>query len=146
MEIVSKGLAETAEFARRILAQIAAVKKSQATVLALYGDLGSAKTTFTQFLAKELGVSDYVTSPTFVIEKRYQTASGAPFKRLIHIDCYRLNNSDEMKHLGWTELAADPANLIVIEWPERIENILPKDTVKIEFAFVDENTRKISLK
>ena len=143
MEIVAKSLTETENFARTLLANLKTTDR--ATVLALYGDLGSGKTTFTQFLAKELGVANYVTSPTFVIEKRYQTKNST-FKTLIHIDCYRLTKPDEMLHLNWSEIIANPANLIVVEWPERIESILPEDAIKIEFEFVDENTRKIRVK
>jgi len=145
MQTISQNLNETYDFARNFLAQLAGVKRAAATVVALYGDLGSGKTTFTQFLAKELGVNNYVTSPTFVIEKRYPLKTGQ-FKNLIHIDCYRLNDPKGMEVLGWGEMAADPSNLIVVEWPERIETILPNDSVRIEFEFVSENERKIEVK
>ena len=147
--MISKSLVETAEFARNFLKQLAKGARSGAMVVALYGDLGSGKTTFTQFLAKELGVENYVTSPTFVIEKKYVIPAQAGiqgFKTLIHIDCYRLTAPDEMLHLGWSEIAADPNNLIVVEWPERIASILPNDCVKIEFKFVGENEREILVK
>jgi len=145
MEMVSKKLSETAGFAADFLKQLAEVSRNGATVVALGGDLGSGKTTFTQFLAKELGVTNYVTSPTFVIEKRYETKNST-YKTLIHIDCYRLTKPEEMEHLGWKEIVADPSNLIIVEWPERIEAILPENSVKIDFEFVDENSRSIKLK
>jgi len=145
MEMVSKNLQETADFAVNFLEQLAGSDRSGATVVALYGDLGSGKTTFTQFLAKELEVANYVTSPTFVIEKRYETKNDK-YKTLIHIDCYRLTKPEEMENLGWKDIIADSGNLIVVEWPERIEDILPDDSVRIEFEFVDENTRFIKLK
>ena len=63
----------------------------------------------------------------------------------IHIDAYRLGNSDELKQLGWNKIASDPHNLIVIEWAENVEDVLPKDAIKIYFEFVDKNTRKIRI-
>lgn len=131
--------------AKNILANLS-VSTDFATVLALRGDLGSGKTTFTQFLAKELGVKNYVTSPTFVIEKKYKCVEGAKFETLIHIDCYRLNSSEEMLNLGWKDMVHNHRNLIIIEWPERIESILPENSVKIDFNFVTENTRSIIVK
>jgi tRNA threonylcarbamoyladenosine biosynthesis protein TsaE len=114
-----------------------------ATIVGLHGDLGSGKTTFTQAVAKVLGITETVTSPTFVIEKLY-SLSHADFKKLIHIDAYRLESGKELLHLGWQEIADDPKNLIFIEWPERVADILPKDMKKIEFTFVDETTREIT--
>jgi tRNA threonylcarbamoyladenosine biosynthesis protein TsaE len=151
MQFISKSLKETEDFARDFLVKIKPNPKS-ATILALAGDLGSGKTTFTQFLAKQLGISDYVTSPTFVIEKRYRisppfqggVAGGrGGFKTLIHLDCYRLNSPEEMEHLDWEEIVANPANLIIIEWPERIKNLLPENSLTLEFKFINENTREI---
>jgi len=145
MEFISKSIKETENFAKDFLAKIKP-SKDKAVVLALRGDLGSGKTTFTQFLAKELGITNYVTSPTFVIEKKYLCADGKVFEQLIHIDCYRLNSPEEMLRLDWEEIINNPENLIVVEWPERIETILPKESIKIEFEFVGENERRISTK
>lgn len=116
----------------------------QATILALLGDLGAGKTTFTQAVAKELGVEEVVTSPTFVIEKIYHL-SGQAFARLIHIDCYRLKGASELESLGWQELAQDPANLILVEWPELVGDLI-KPAVTIEFAVASETTRKLTIK
>jgi len=115
----------------------------QATVLGLYGDLGSGKTTFTQFFVKSFGVKQNITSPTFVIEKIYKLPKQKKFKHIIHIDAYRLNSGEEMKNLGWEKISNDPQNIILIEWPEKITDILPKNMKKIEFKFVDENTREV---
>lgn len=116
----------------------------KAVVLGLFGDLGSGKTTFTQSLAKAFGIKQIVTSPTFVIEKIYKLPKTENFEHLIHIDAYRLEGEEEMLELGWETILNNPKNIIVIEWPERIEKILPKDMQKIFFEFVDENTRKIN--
>jgi len=118
--------------------------KDGATVVGLYGDLGSGKTAFTQAAAKCLGVKEAVTSPTFVIEKIYKL-DHKNFEHLIHIDAYRLGSGDELLHLGWEEIAKNPKNIIFIEWPERVSEILPEDIKKIYFTFVDASSRKIEI-
>ena len=100
-----------------------------ALIVGLYGDLGSGKTAFTQVVAKCLGVKETVTSPTFVIEKIYKL-DHRDFEHLIHIDAYRLKNGDELLHLGWEEIAKNPKNIIFIEWPERVAEILPNNMKK----------------
>ncbi|MBI2618269.1 tRNA (adenosine(37)-N6)-threonylcarbamoyltransferase complex ATPase subunit type 1 TsaE [Candidatus Kaiserbacteria bacterium] len=118
-----------------------------ATVLGLYGDLGAGKTTFAQALARVFGIKETVTSPTFVIMKTYALPKRKThFKHLIHIDAYRLRGSSELTKLGWETLLNDPANLIVIEWAEKVESILPKNTKKICLDVVDEKTRALSYK
>jgi tRNA threonylcarbamoyladenosine biosynthesis protein TsaE len=142
MMFTSKNLKNTEDFAESFLKNLKRNPK-EATILALYGDLGSGKTTFTQFLAKNLGVKNYVTSPTFVLQKRYSCTT-RPFKTLIHIDCYRLDGGSEMDHLGWKEIIHNADNLIVLEWPERIEEILPVDCIRLRFEFISENERMIT--
>ncbi len=116
----------------------------RAVVVGLYGNLGAGKTTFTQSVAKTLGVSDTVTSPTFVIEKIYELTN-QEFTHLIHIDAYRLEGGDELVKLGWNEITADPNNLILIEWPERVENIMPEH-IKISLRGLDDpNSREIEV-
>ena len=116
----------------------------EAIVLGLYGDLGSGKTTFTKSFISSFGVKQTVTSPTFVIEKIYKLPKKNKFNHIIHIDAYRLNDENEMKDLGWDKILNDPKNIILIEWPERISDILPKNTKRIYFKFVDENKREVS--
>ncbi len=116
---------------------------SSATILGLIGDLGSGKTTFTQLLAQELGVTESVTSPTFVLEKIYPLSNQA-FNRLVHIDAYRLDKSEELSQLGWDQLIRDKGNLIVVEWADRVASILPSRHLKIHFRFIDLTTREIS--
>lgn len=68
------------------------------------------------------------------------------FDYLIHIDAYRIENSDEILNLGWKEIAKNPKNLIFIEWPERLLDILPRDMDNIYLTFIDENIRDIEVK
>lgn len=116
----------------------------QATVVALQGDLGAGKTTFTQEVGKILGITENMHSPTFVIEKIYEIDFKG-FKRLIHIDAYRIEKESELLHLGWEELVKNPENLIFIEWPENVQGLIPNEAIRISFKHVDENTREISI-
>ena len=151
MKIVSKSVKETDKIANDFLDKISRSDLDEkankgATVVGLFGDLGSGKTTFCQALGKHLGVKEFMTSPTFVIMKKYspdQTTTS--IKNLFHIDAYRLGNSQELEVLGFKELLKDPKNLIVIEWPERVSDILPKSLIKIYFKFIGENEREIEL-
>jgi len=110
---------------------------SKARIVALSGDLGAGKTTFVQTMAREFGVEDQVNSPTFVIEKIYECSEG-PFVRLVHIDAYRLKNSHELEVLGWRDIAADAGNLILIEWPENVAELIPEDAVRISLQGSDD--------
>jgi len=114
----------------------------RAVVVGLEGDLGSGKTTFFQGVAKGLGVAEHATSPTFVIQKSYPL-NGQPFKQLIHIDAYRLKSARELEALGWDAAVRDPANLIFIEWPERVREVLPANLHTLKLRFIDEQTRGI---
>lgn len=116
---------------------------SQATIVELIGDLGAGKTTFTKILGEELGIQETIISPTFVIQKRYSIPNHQKFKTLIHIDAYRFENQDEVKILGIEEDTQNKENLIIIEWPSKIQNHIP-ESIQIHFEHKDENTRKIS--
>jgi tRNA threonylcarbamoyladenosine biosynthesis protein TsaE len=145
MIFLSKSVEETVGVAGNFLEKISSQKNHKATVVGLFGDLGSGKTTFTQALGKHLGVVDVMTSPTFVIEKRYDLDGIYGFKKLIHIDAYRLDSSAEILNLNFQEDLNNPDNLILIEWPERVESALPGDTIKINFKFISEFEREIDV-
>ena len=142
--MISKSLKNTEEIAKDFLKKISNYKHEKALVVGLYGDLGSGKTTFTQNVAKIFGVNEYVTSPTFVIEKIYNI-NDPKFKKLIHVDAYRIDSGNELKILNWQETLNDPKNLIFLEWPERVKEILPENHMKIYFKFVSENEREIEI-
>ena len=115
----------------------------QANIVALHGDLGAGKTTFTQQVAKTLGVTETVVSPTFLIQKKYPL-EGQVFANLIHIDAYRLESTDQLEVLDWADLICDPSNLIFIEWPEHVEGLLAPNTKHIYFEYIDSDTRAIT--
>lgn len=116
-----------------------------ATIVALSGDLGSGKTAFAKEAGSLLGIPrDEITSPTFVIMKVFDIEDKR-FKKFVHIDAYRLESNQELENLGWKELTADPKNLIFIEWPEKVADIIPKDAITVRFEPVDEDTRTITI-
>ena len=120
------------------------VNSDRAIIIGLLGDLGSGKTAFVQSVAKVLKIEKYITSPTFVIQKRYKIGlEGSFFENLIHIDAYRLESGEELLSLDWVEIKSNPKNIIFIEWPERINEVLDKDMETIHFKFIDENTREV---
>ncbi len=142
MKIITHSEKENTEVARNFLEKIS--PKERAVVVGLYGNLGAGKTAFAKAVAKNLGVGDVITSPTFVIEKIYELTN-QKFEHLIHIDAYRLEKEVELLHLGWQEIISDPSNLILIEWPERVSGIMP-DHIKIKFTTLsDENSREIEI-
>ena len=120
-----------------------------AQIIALYGNLGAGKTTFTKEIANYLKILEKITSPTFNILKTFEIKNpenkNIKFKKLIHIDTYRLDLPEELERLGFLDLINDSENLIVIEWPEIVEEILPKNTVKVKFKIVDHTTRELDI-
>ncbi|MBT3283067.1 tRNA (adenosine(37)-N6)-threonylcarbamoyltransferase complex ATPase subunit type 1 TsaE [bacterium] len=143
--MISKSLKETQKLAKEFVGNIKASDKGLAFVVAMHGDLGSGKTTFVKAVAKAFGIENTVTSPTFVIEKIYKLEN-QEFDNLIHIDAYRLKSGEELKTIGWEEVSKNPKNIIFIEWPNNVEDILPESKQEIIFKFVDENTREIEVK
>lgn len=146
-KVITKSQKETQEFAQNLAKKIAknGLKKS-AMVLALHGDLGAGKTTFTQGFAKGLGVREKMLSPTFVIMKKFKIPTSG-FKFLYHIDCYRLHNEKDMLHLDFTQILENPENIVVVEWPEKIQKILPKkNLIAIDFSHLEDSQRKIIIR
>jgi tRNA threonylcarbamoyladenosine biosynthesis protein TsaE len=119
------------------------LKTEGKNVILMEGDLGAGKTTFVQVLAKELGVTEEIISPTFVIQKSYETKDHI-FKKLIHIDAYRIEDAREMINLGWQDTVSNKENLVVVEWPSKILEILPENAKEMKFAHIDVETREIS--
>ena len=106
------------------------------TVFAFYGEMGAGKTTFINALCRQLGVeTDITTSPSFAIINEYRSDTTAEL--IYHFDCYRLENEAEAQDIG-AEDYFDCGALCLIEWPERIEGLLPDDTVRVDIT-VDEN-------
>lgn len=132
---------ELPTIARSVLLQC--TPKVGATVVALSGELGAGKTAFSQAVAAELGVTETVVSPTFVIMKTYATTH-AHFTKLVHIDAYRLQGGVELSKLGWSEILADSHTLVLIEWPEQVADVIPADALRVSLEHVSDSQRSIS--
>ncbi|AYO31476.1 MAG: tRNA threonylcarbamoyladenosine biosynthesis protein TsaE [Thermoanaerobacteraceae bacterium] len=104
--------------------------------LALAGDLGAGKTAFTRGIARGLGIHEDITSPTFTIINQYE----APVP-LAHMDAYRLKTPEELENAGFYDYMED--FVVVLEWADRVEELLPGDVLWIYFTVLDENRRTI---
>ncbi len=130
MTIQTKSASETQEYGRKL-----AEKIKNGGVVALYGELGAGKTTLIQGIAQGLGIKQRITSPTFIIVRQYD--------RFWHVDLYRLTSLDEAKAVGIEEIINDPVNIVVIEWPELIKDILPKHYIEIRIKSLSNEEREI---
>lgn len=119
-------------------------KMEKGGVFGLIGDLGAGKTTFVQGLAKGLGLKQKVTSPTFVIMKVYDVVDNKNIKKLVHIDAYRIHESQDLANIGIDEYLKRNDAVVIIEWPEEIKKILPKNTRFITIGIKGKNYRLIS--
>lgn len=140
-EIITNSKEETIRLGRDFSARL-----SGGSIIALSGDLGAGKTTFTQGLLEGFGVLPPYTSPTFVIMKQYDIAPEAHphIRRVYHVDAYRIG-TQEMLSIGWEEWIEDSTGVVIIEWPERIAGIIPDESIAISLEWQDESKRKITI-
>jgi tRNA threonylcarbamoyladenosine biosynthesis protein TsaE len=118
------------------LAKKLAPKLYPGLVIALNGDLGAGKTTFTQELTKAAGVTETVNSPTFVLMNVYN----GPL-RFYHFDLYRLSTIDDLENIGGEELIPSTDGVTIIEWAEKIPEILPEKYLQIDIAYKNAHSR-----
>ena len=111
-------------------------------VIAFFGDLGSGKTTLISAIGKTLGVQSRVVSPTFTIINRYR---GGRFT-LTHVDCYRIDDPDELVAIGLEEMLNDPEGLICIEWSEKTGDLLPDARLELSLGYSGPESRKVELR
>lgn len=111
-------------------------------LIGLVGDLGAGKTTISQEIAKELGVTKNVNSPTFVIMKIYPTENNSQIKTLVHIDAYRLESEQDLETIGAIEYFGRNDTVVLLEWPEIIKSSLPKKS-KIISIKINNKSRRI---
>lgn len=141
MDIISHSEEETKKIARDFAKKIPA-----ASVVALRGDLGAGKTSFSAGVLAALGAVGPFQSPTFVIMHRYDLprSSVQGIRRVYHADAYRINAPEELARLGFDEWVSDPEGLVLIEWPERVEPLLPASVTSVSLEALSDTERRIS--
>jgi tRNA threonylcarbamoyladenosine biosynthesis protein TsaE len=170
-KVITKSERETIKLGIKIACQLRGGE-----VVALYGNLGAGKTTLIKGIAKGLGVTKIITSPTFVLMKIYKITKtqkhkdtkavfhlvdkvipprasghlppsrrGETIRSLVHIDCYRVNDAQEILDIGAAEYFNEPETVTVIEWADRIKKILPKDRMEIRIKTKNKNQRVIEV-
>lgn len=142
IEHMEMTLADLSDFAKRIVGELPTSSAPAAHIIGLAGPLGAGKTTFVQMIAKELGVTDTVPSPTFTLVRPYDIVHPV-FKRLIHIDAYRLVGND-LRGIDWDGYAENPENLIIVEWPENLGAEISQNIPTIRLGVVSESTRSVT--
>lgn len=138
--VTARTLRDMEIFARERMESL--LRQDTATVIALTGDLGAGKTSFVQACARALGVAEVVTSPTFVVMKRY-ALNDARFETLIHIDAYRIDDEQELEVLKLHESLVHPENIIMIEWAERVPSFIPPHALHIAMTPQADTSRTI---
>ena len=139
MKYISNNLDETQKIAEDFINTLSP-KEGMANVVGLYGNLGAGKTTFTQGLLKGLKIKGPYTSPTFAIMKHYQHKT----KNIYHIDAYRISSKD-LLDLGFADFAGKENSFTIIEWPERVKKIIPSGALWINFEWLSEKERRITI-
>ncbi len=134
IEIITNSEAETTAVGAKLGALMTPGK-----VIAMYGDLGAGKTAFVRGLARGMGLSARVSSPTFTIVNEY--LGKVP---LFHFDMYRLSGPDELFEIGWEDYL-ERGGVCVVEWSENVDDIFQPDTVKITIEKLGETRRKITI-
>ncbi len=136
MKIVSKSLNDTKEIAKIVFDFC-----KGGEVIVLNGDLGTGKTTFTKYFAEFMGITNNVTSPTFLMLKTYKGNN----LLLNHFDLYRINTNDELLDLGFYEYLYDINSISIIEWNKFILDE-SKSNIFIDISYIDESTREFNIR
>ena len=129
---------ETQDLAKKLAKNI-----NPGITISLIGDLGAGKTTFTKGFAREMGIKDHVTSPTFKLISEYQ---GKKYK-LNHIDAYRMNGPEDFLNIGGEEYLISKNSITIIEWGDLLNDILPSKTIRVNFKRIKspKESRKIEI-
>jgi len=148
LEIISKNANQTKKLGNFLAGELLKdiLKAKSSLIFACKGDLGSGKTTFIQGLAGGLGIKEKITSPTFVLLKKFSFFLKQKQYFFYHIDCYRLSSKQLSSALDLKELFKSRKTIIIIEWAEKLKKILPQDAIWINFKYLDKDERKIIFK
>lgn len=171
LEIITENEKETQKVGKILIEEILKEgPRKKAMVVGLEGELGSGKTTFVKGMTKGLMIKERITSPTFVILKKYSIPNvilsvseesrgkesnlrdpsaslqdDIALRGFYHIDCYRLLGSKDLTDLDFKEIINNPENVVAIEWAKRVKRILPKNSLWIRLKHLGQNKRKITI-
>lgn len=123
-------------FAARLARRINMAKRGKhALILGLVGELGAGKTTFVQGFIKTFGVKHRIVSPSFLIFRVYPIPRSArtAYKRIYHVDCYRVHNTKELDAIGFKEIIKNSENIVLVEWADKIKEVLSKGVIWLKF-------------
>jgi len=159
MRVRTKSPKETQRLAKKLADKIGGSKpQSHAVVIALEGELGAGKTTFVKGFAHALGIKSRITSPTFLLMRKFEIRNpkfekkskfqilNSKFCNLIHIDAYRLRDHRDLAPLGIKEILAEPTNIVLIEWADRVKKILPRKYIQVHIDHIARDVRQIKIR
>lgn len=135
MRVISSSEQETRELGKRM-----SQKVTPGTVISLRGSLGAGKTVFAKGFAEGLGITEAIVSPTFTLVQEYDGRL-----KLYHLDLYRLSGEDEFESMGGEDFLYSDG-VALIEWSEKIEDMLPDDTIFINITINEDLTRSIEIR
>jgi tRNA threonylcarbamoyladenosine biosynthesis protein TsaE len=131
LRVLSQSPRQTKTIARLLAKEILQEKRHHAQLILLSGPLGSGKTTFVQGFGRAVGVKKNISSPTFLLMRPYPAGGERTFW---HVDCYRIKKPNQLLALGIRDVLGDAKNIVLVEWPEGIKNILPRRSTLVSFA------------
>lgn len=130
--IITKNAEETKNLGEKLAHTVVGERSAFSHVVCLYGELGMGKTTFVQGMAKGLGITSRLLSPTFIIVRRHILSTIRQV--FYHLDLYRIESEKEMEELGLQEIFENPHHIVVVEWAERLGSFLPSSRVDVRFC------------
>ncbi|MBT7553082.1 tRNA (adenosine(37)-N6)-threonylcarbamoyltransferase complex ATPase subunit type 1 TsaE [bacterium] len=136
-EFITNNIKETNKVANDL-----ATNLESGQLITLSGNLGAGKTVFVKALAAGLGISETITSPTFVLMKSYKVEY-KKIKQLIHVDCYRLDGIEDVSDIGLQDFLNDPQTLVVIEWADKLDNLPKKNRIDVKIESLGQDKRKV---
>ena len=145
--LTTRSSKETEALAKSLAKEVIKKKPAKgALVIGLIGDLGAGKTTFIKSFIRAVGIKKRVTSPTFLILRRFRMPRNENFQNIFHVDAYRIEKKEDLKEVGMDEVLSNPRNIVLIEWADNIKSVLPKKLIWVKFKHGRErNERHITI-
>ena len=136
-EFITSSEEETENIGKKL-----AMSLSKGDSVLLRGNLGAGKTVFSRGFARGLGITEPVSSPTYTIVQEYELPAGG---RLYHLDLYRISGVNAALAFGVDEFLDDPNGISLIEWPDRIDGILPENAISVEIEHLSDTQRRLTI-